>query len=301
MIERIAASQAGLQALAEIRALLQARGDGSDTPVCERRAAMLAFAQAAPAVAGVTLSEERLGKVRAIRADPPESVGHVLFLHGGAYVLGSAETHKGLAARYALASGLSFHVIDYALAPEQPYPAGLEDALAAWAALTEMGHAPALAGDSAGGGLALATAIALRDRKLPMPAAIAVTSPWVDLGLSGPSMSACAEADVMLSRRGLAQDADRYRAGLDRKDPRVSPLFADLAGLPPVLVQVGAAEVLRDDALRLEAKLNGAGVPCLLELWDGMTHAWAAFGPQVPEAGASIDRFGRWLRSALLG
>jgi acetyl esterase/lipase len=131
------------------------------------------------------------------------------------------------------------------------------------------------------------------------PVAVAVTSPWCDLTLSGESMDSRAADEIMLSRAGLAQDADRYRGDRDARDPAVSPLFADLTGLPPVFIQVGTHEVLHDDACRLHNRLEGAGVPVTLETWHDMGHAWAAFGSAVPEAEASIRSFGAFLRDAL--
>lgn len=297
-VHRIPSSEAGRAGMAAVRAMLAGRDDAA-TPLPERRAGLEAFAAQAPAVKGVSMTEQVLGSRPSLRIAPPDARGEILFLHGGAYVLGSARSHAGLAARYALASGATVHVLDYRLAPEHPYPAALEDALAAWAELGREGRRCALAGDSAGGGLSLALAVALRDRRAPAPAAIAITSPWCDLTLSGGSMTDRAGQEIMLSRAGLAQDADRYRGGRDAGDPAVSPLFAELSGLPPVFVQVGTHEVLLDDARRLYDRLVMAGVPVTLETWDDMGHAWAAFGSAVPEAEASIVSFGAFLREAL--
>jgi acetyl esterase/lipase len=185
----IPSSEAGRAGMAAVRAMLAGRDDAA-TPLEERRAGLEAFAAQAPAVKGVTVTERVLAGRTSLRIAPPDPRGEVLFLHGGAYVLGSARSHSGLAARYALASGSTFHVLDYRLAPEHPYPAALEDALTAWADLTGTGGPLALAGDSAGGGLALATAIALRHQGMQAPVAVAMTSPWCDLTLSGESMDA---------------------------------------------------------------------------------------------------------------
>jgi epsilon-lactone hydrolase len=297
-ISHFPVSDAGRAGVAAIGALLAARPDGPDISLTERRAWLEAFAANAPPAEGVEIAETTLGGVATLRVSPPGACGDILFLHGGAYVLGSANTHKGLAARYALASGATFHVIDYRLAPEHPYPAALGDALAAWRALTRMGPA-LLMGDSAGGGLALATAIACRDGGLVLPRAVAMAAPWIDLALTGASMDSNAAHDAMLSRAGLAADADRYRDQLPADDPRISPLLANLSGLPPLLVQVGTAEVLLDDAVRLHDRATAAGTPCNLQLWEGMTHAWAAFGPAVPEAALSITAMGAMLREYL--
>lgn len=279
--------------------MLAERGDGPDTPIAERRQRMEAFAADSPEVPGITVAEGPLGLRQGLSAVPPRSRGNVLFLHGGAYVLGSARTHIKLAARYAAASGLTVHVLDYRLAPEHPYPAAIDDALAAWTALTDRGGKVVLAGDSAGGGLALATAIAIRDRGLASPALLAMVAPWIDLTLSGESMTRNASHDIMLTREGLAADADRYGGVLPLHDPRITPLYADLWGLPPLFVQVGGNEVLLDDTLRLEANARAAGVTCEVEVWDDMTHAFSAFGPMVPEAAASIENFGTALAHAM--
>ena len=284
----------GRQGIASIRTMLAERGEGPHTPIAERRARLEAFAAGAAPVDDVVVREASLGGIRTLTITPPGARGQVLFLHGGAYVLGSADTHKWLAARYALASGAIFHVIDYRLAPEHPYPAAVNDSLAAWTALDH--QAPAvLMGDSAGGGLALAMAIECQARALPAPAALALISPWLDLSLSGPSLRDNAAADIMLSRDGLAADADRYRAHHAPADPRISPLFAPLSGLPLMLVQAGTDEVLRSDAETLYARASEAGVDCTLQLWDDMTHAWAAFGPLVPEAALAIAEAGKFI------
>lgn len=295
-IRTIPASPQGLAAIQAINQQLRLRGDGFEASVEERRAAMLAFAAAQPEVGGVAETEEQLGGHRSLRIAPSRSSGHVLYLHGGAFVLGSPDTHRGLAARYALASGLTLHLLDYPLAPERPYPAAVESALAAAEALAAVDPDYALLGDSAGGGLALALLIALRDRGGPLPRMAALSSPWLDLALSGSSIDALADKDAMLSRRGLAQDALRYRGHVPPADLLVSPLFGRVAGLPPLFVQVGGAEMLRDDSIRLHARVIAAGGRIDLELWEGMTHAWTAFGALLPEAAAAITSLAAALR-----
>lgn len=290
-----ASCEQGRLGIATIRAMLAQRDEGPHTPVADRRARLEAFAANAEPVHGVAIEESILGGVRTLTITPPDPKGSALFLHGGAYVLGSADTHKWLAARYALACGSTFHVVDYRLAPEHPYPAALDDALAAWSALDHSRPVP-LVGDSAGGGLALATAIACRDRALPRPVAVMMLSPWLDLSLSGSSLDENGGKDIMLSRPGLAADAHRYRGGLGPEDPRISPLFADINDLPPLFVQVGSDEVLRSDAERLHAFASEAGQTCDVQLWHDMTHSWPAFGKIVPQAQSSIDQFGRWFR-----
>src|SRR5438552_1164232 len=178
----------------------------------------------------------------------------ILYLHGGGYCIGSPRTHREFAARLARAADATVVLIDYRLAPEHPFPAAAEDATAAYRWLLGRGQAPArlvVAGDSAGGGLTVATLVSLRDQGVVLPAAAVCLSPWVDLEASGESMTTKAGADPLIDREGLDQMAAHYLGGADARTPLASPLYADLAGLPPVLIQVGTAEVLLDDAVRL--------------------------------------------------
>lgn len=296
--EIIAASPQGVAGIATVCAMLAANPDDADVPLAERRARLAAFAAQSPPPAELVV-EDRIGGVRVLRVTPPDARGRIFYLHGGAYVLGSADTHLRLGAAYARTAGAQALVVDYRLAPEHPYPAALDDAAAVWAEATRDVTPTALVGDSAGGGLALALAIRIRDLGMMPPVALAVTSPWVDLTLSAPSIVARANVELMLSKRGLALDADRYRGALPTSDPLVSPLFADLAGLPPTLIQVGEAEILHDDAGTLAACLDTAGVPVRLQIWQAMGHAWAAFGDAVPEAAASVDALGQFVRERL--
>ena len=296
--EFIAPSSAGLAGVAAIRAMLAADPDDADTDLATRRARLAAFAAAAPALPQ-PIVEARIGGVRVLRTAPPAARGRFIYLHGGAYVLGSADTHARLAGVYARASEAEAIAVDYRLAPEHPHPAAVDDAVAVWNALAGDGMPTALIGDSAGGGLVLATALRLRDAGGVQPVALAMTSPWVDLTMTAASLTERDNVEVMLSRRGLALDADRYRGALPAADPRVSPLFADLAGLPPVLVQVGNAEILFDDAISLARRLDAAGVAVQLQVWEGMAHAWAAFGDAVPEAALSVAALGDFVRERL--
>ncbi len=302
--EIIAPSKAGLAGVAAIRAMLSLNPDDADTDLATRRARLAAFAAAAPAPTEPVV-EARIGGVRVLRIAPAGAGagagtrGRIVYLHGGAYVLGSADTHARLAAAFAHASGAEVIAVDYRLAPEHPYPAAVDDAVAVWSALAGDDVPTALIGDSAGGGLVLATALRLRDTGAVKPVALAMTSPWVDLTVSAASLTERADEEVMLSQAGLALDASRYRGALPAADPRVSPLFADLAGLPPVFVQVGSAEILFDDAMSLATRLGEAGVAVRLQVWEGMAHAWAAYGDAVPEAAASVAALGDFVRERL--
>lgn len=298
--ETIAASPEGLKGIATFRAMLAGQPDDADTDLATRRARLIAFAAAAPKPVGVEITEHDVGGVRALRIDPPHSKGQALYLHGGAYVLGSADTHLRLAASYALASGARVWSVDYRLAPEHPYPAGLDDATKVWRAVHN-GMPSAIIGDSAGGGLALALAVRIRDEALLQPAALALISPWADLTLTNDAIKAKADVEIMLSQRGLAMDADRYRGDIDAADPRISPLRAEMRGLPPTFIQVGTDEILFDDSKILAERMDVSGVAVYLQIWQGMAHAWPAFGDAVPEAAASVAALGAFCRMHLAG
>jgi acetyl esterase/lipase len=222
----------------------------------------------------------------------------ILYLHGGGYCLCSPNTHRGLAARLALATPARVLLLDYRLAPEHPFPAALEDALNACFWLLDEGVPPqhlVIAGDSAGGGLTLATAIRLREAGAPLPAALVCLSPWTDLTFSGASIRALAGVDPILRWRETPMV--RYYTGDYPPDhPLISPLFADLHHLPPTLIHAGSQEILLDDARRLAEKLHAAGVPVTLEIWPGMWHVFQIFAPFVPEAQQSIEKIGAFVR-----
>ncbi|MBY8964435.1 alpha/beta hydrolase [Algiphilus sp.] len=272
----------------------------SRVPLLVQRSYIALAATAFPRAAGTQDVEHYLGGVLSRRMIPASAPGGmaVMYLHGGGYVLGSPATHAGLVSHLARAAGCECFVVDYRLAPEHPAPAALDDAVDAWAALTRSHSAVALAGDSAGGGLALATAIAARDRGLPAPRALALISPWADLSLSGLSMTTHATRDPMLSRDWLACAARHY-AGSALTDPRVSPLFAELGGLPPTCIDVGSEEVLFSDAARLEGRLREAGVPVQRQVWNGLWHDFQLHAGQLQEADSSIAGLGGFLRKAL--
>jgi len=222
----------------------------------------------------------------------------ILFLHGGAYVRGSIVSHRGLVARLCARSGARALVIEYRLAPENPHPAALEDALAAYRQLIAEGIDPAslvVAGDSAGGGMTLALLVALRDGGDPLPRAAVTLSPWSDLAITGESVKSRVDQDPFLDGPYLHLMAGRYLGGQDPRTPSASPLFADLHGLPPLLVQVGSAECLRDDSLRVAEKARAAGVEVTFEEWPEMIHVWHLFAHALPEGQQAIDRVGEWL------
>ena len=228
----------------------------------------------------------------------------ILFLHGGGYVSGSLESHRHAVAQAGREAGTRTLALAYRLAPEHPFPTALGDALAGYRFLLESGFAPgriALAGESAGGGLALAVALTLRARGLPLPACLWLSSPWTDLALTGVSLDTKAAVDPLLSRVYLAELAATYLNGADPGDPLVSPIRADLAGLPPMLIQVGSAETLLDDALRLAGVAAAADVAVELQVWPHMIHAWHLFYPEVAAGRRSLASAGRYIRTHLDG
>lgn len=219
----------------------------------------------------------------------------MVYVHGGGYTMGSPETHRPLAARIARRVGARVIMPRYRLAPECPCPAGIEDVLAVWrAAVRTCSRVPLLAGDSAGGGLALAAAMALRDGGDVLPSGLVLLSPWTDLTMSGDSVDALAEHEIMLRRPGLELMAGRYAGSLQREDPRVSPLFGRFDGLPRMLIQVGGLEVLLDDARRAAAAAERAGVAVELQVHDGQAHVFQAT-PMLEAAAQAIAGVAAWV------
>jgi epsilon-lactone hydrolase len=219
----------------------------------------------------------------------------VLFLHGGGYVTGSGALYRHFTWRIAMAARARVLVIDYRLAPEHPFPAALDDALAAYRWLVAGRAVPrrtAVMGDSAGGGLALALLLKLRDDGLELPAAAIALSPWTDLALTGASLSVNEKSDPMVSTADARLFANCYLAGADPRNPYASPLYGNPAGLPPTLIHVGSDEILHDDAVRMAAILRAAGCRAEIEVWPRMPHVWHLFAPVLPEARQAIANIG---------
>ena len=219
----------------------------------------------------------------------------VVFLHGGGYVVCSVASHRDRAGRVALAAGCDGLVVDYRLAPEHPFPAAIDDAVAVCRAVQAEGRPVLLVGDSAGGGLVLATMLVLRDAGDPLPLAAVCISPWCDLTLSSPSLESRRARDPFAHLDDLPGSVDAYLAGRDPRDPLASPLLADLAGLPPLLVQVGSEETMYDDALGLAERAAAMGVPTVFEEWVGMFHTWHAYAGALEAADAAIAHAGTFL------
>ena len=236
------------------------------------------------------------------RPDDAHADQAILYLHGGSYTMGSCITHRALAARIAAAAKAPTLTINYRLAPENPFPAALADTKNAYGWMLHLGidaRKIVVVGDSAGGGLALALAVGLRDQGLALPRALVCISPWLDLTLSGETMTTCAEADPLLSWKTSVLHARRYVGPHDPREPLISPLFADPRGLPPLLIQVGQHEVLRSDSERMALRARQAGVETRLEVWPGMWHVWHAWAGTVPEARRAIELVGRFIGERL--
>ena len=228
----------------------------------------------------------------------------LLYLHGGGYVSGSGAFYLSMAARLSAAARCAVLLPDYRLAPEHPFPAGLEDCIRACEQLRTSGPtglAPAkatfVAGDSAGGGLTLAVLLALRDRRRPLPTAGIAISPFADLTLSGESIRSEAQLDPVQHPKSLPEYVRRYLAGGDARRPLASPVFGDYTGIPPLLIQVGEHEIIRDDGVRAAAKARADGVQAVLEVWPGMFHVFQAYEPPLPEGRQAIEHIATFMRS----
>ncbi len=224
----------------------------------------------------------------------------ILYLHGGAYVIGSPASHRDMVGAIADAAQARAFIVDYRLAPETIFPGAVDDAVAAYKGLLENGEKAEkiiIAGDSAGGGLTMATLVSLKEQGIELPAAAVCLSPWADLTFTGDSMIVKNKADAMLGRDSLSWFAGLYLEGQDASHPLASPIFADLSGLPPLLIQVGSNEVLLDDAIRLNKAAKKAGVDVSLEVWDGQMHVWHLMSAIVPEGKHAIQVIGTFVKT----
>ena len=223
----------------------------------------------------------------------------IMYLHGGGYFMGSPATHRGLVAHLAKACGARALSVDYRLAPEHPFPAALEDSLAVYQWVMDQGVLPKniiIAGDSAGAGLTLATLLSLRDGQKPLPAMALCISPWTDLALTGESIETCAGIDPYISHDLLKLGA-HYLGKYDAKFPLISPLYADLKGLPPLLIHAGTDEVLLSDSTRFAEKAKAAGVDVTLKVWEHMWHDFHMWTPYLPEAKSAITEMATFVKT----
>jgi epsilon-lactone hydrolase len=276
-----------------------------DSDVNEQRRLLRELVSARPLPAEVTVTASALGGVPTaeVTVAGVESRHVVLYFHGGVYVIGDAFIAAELASQIGRRTRARVSSVDYRLGPEHPYPAAVDDALAAYEGLLDDGIRPSdivFAGESAGGGLAVSTLVNARDHGLPLPAAAFAMSPYVDLTLAGTSIETKRELDPLLSRELLEPRVNDYTAGQDAALPLISPLFADLSGLPPLLIQAGTHEVLLDDAVRLAQQAVIADIEVTLDITPGVPHVFQAYHAFLDEATAALDRAGRFL-SAHLG
>lgn len=276
----------------------------SSVPLGVQRKALDAMGDAAELPPGLEVEARELaGRPCEWLRNPGHRGEHVLlYLHGGGYVMGSCASHRGLASRLALACGLAAVVPAYRLAPEHPFPAGLDDAVAVYHALLASGldaRRIVLGGDSAGGGLTLATLLALRDAGAPLPAAAVLLSPFTDLTCSGETLTTRAAIDPWLDPIFFDPLSRLYAGRHDRAEPLVSPLLGDLRGLPPLCIHVGDQEVLLSDSTRLAERARAAGVDVTLEVWPELWHVFQFFAPILPEAQRSLDQLAAFVRARL--
>jgi acetyl esterase/lipase len=272
--------------------------------VSEQRRLLKELTSSQPLPAGVTVTAAALGGVPTaeITTGGTEPRHVVLYFHGGVYVLGDAFQAAGRAAQIGRRTRARVISVDYRLAPEHPYPAAVDDALAAYEALLRNGTAPsdiAFAGESAGGALAVATLVNARDHGLPLPAAAFAMSPYADLTLSGTTMETKRAADPLFTPEAFPPRVADYTAGHDAALGLISPIFADLSGLPPLIIQAGTHELLLDDAIRLARQAATADVEVTLDITPGVPHVFQAYHAILDEAAAALDRAGQLL-SALL-
>jgi epsilon-lactone hydrolase len=285
-------------------AILRQSAFPADSDVNEQRRLLRELLSAQPLPADVTVTAAALGSVPTaeITVDGIEPRHVVLYFHGGVYVMGDAALAADLASQVGRRTQAKVISVDYRLAPEHPYPAAVDDALEAYEALLENGIAPAdiaFAGESAGGGLAIATLLNARDHGLPLPAAAFVMSPYADLTLAGATMDTRRALDPLLSREALQARVPDYAAGQDTGLGLISPIFADLSGLPPLIIQVGSHEVLLDDAVRLARQAATADVEVTLEITPRVPHVFQAYHAILDEGAAALDRAGQRLSAQL--
>ncbi|MEY9839657.1 alpha/beta hydrolase [Streptacidiphilus sp. EB103A] len=270
--------------------------------VVEQRAVFHEMIASIPLPADVSVTPGELGGVPVLTVETPgnDPSAVLLYFHGGAYAIGSAADGAGLAADVARRVGARAVCVEYRLAPEHPFPAAVDDAVAAYRALLDDGVPSsriAFVGESAGGGLVVATLVAVKDAGLPQPASAAVFSPWTDLTLSGGSLVGKADVDPALTAAGLRTRARDYLGDTDPAAPLASPVFADLTGLPPLLVQVGSHEILLDDAIRLAARAAEHDVWVELQVWPQLPHVFQSFAAVLDEADAALDAAAAFTRA----
>ena len=298
------ASEELAKVLGMIRENAERLADGAQRGIAEMRSDFAANALPPTEAATITAVDANGVPGEWITVAGSDPNRRLLYVHGGGYVIGSAATHRRLCEDIAAASGCSILNLDYRLAPEHPFPAAVDDAVAGLRFMQENGpdgpgaaESAFVAGDSAGGGLTLATLLAARERGVAMPNAAIGISAWTDMAVTGESITTRADADPLITDAAMIkQMAAAYVGGGDAEDPLASPVYADYAGLPPLLLQVGDAEVLLDDTRRVAERASAAGVDVTEEVWDEMFHVWHAFAPMLPEGREAIARIGEFVK-----
>lgn len=280
---------------------IRARTDDPDVTVEEARANMEKQLSIFRVAADIRCTPVDAGGVAAEWVVAPEADDGrvILYLHGGGYVMGSLNTHREMVSHISRAAQAKVLLIDYRLAPENRFPAALDDATGVYKWLLDQGADPAktvIAGDSAGGGLAVAALVTLRDEKQPLPAAAVCLSPWADLEVTGESMETRAADDPLVQKDAVIKLASAYLGDTDPRNPLASPIYADLHGLPPMLITVGTAETLYDDASRLAQKAESDGVETKLEIGEDLTHVWQFYAALARESKASVESIGEFIR-----
>jgi monoterpene epsilon-lactone hydrolase len=290
--------------VAALREMLAQRPKVTD--IAERRRGMDEFARAYPTASDITVEPVNANGVPAEWTSAPgaDTRRAVLYFHGGGYVFGSLDSHRHLASEIARDVGGRTLALHYRLAPEHPFPAPVEDAVAGYRYLLAQGLQAsniALAGDSAGGGLVVSALVAIRDAGLPQPSCGWCISPWIDMEATGGSMTGNASRDPTVQKDGIIEIARHYLGSADPRSPLAAPLYADLRGIAPLYIQVGAVETLLDDSTRLASVAGAADVPVTLEVWPEMPHVWHLFHPRLSAGRRAITAGARYMRAAMDG
>lgn len=297
-------AEAAKEMMKAFREAVTAAG-GAPPTLEQQRAGMAVIAESATALANITVSETYAGGCRAYWNDPAGGATDrvIMYVHGGGYVVGSPKTHERLVGHLAAAVGCRVLNVDYRLAPEHPHPAAVNDATNAYRWLLAQGYKPehiAISGDSAGGGLTLATLLSIKENGLPQPAAAVPLSPWTDMEGLGESMDTNAPNDMIVQRAGLKDMAASFLGeGTHPRDPLAAPLYGDYRGIAPIYIQVGGDETLLDDSTRVAERARAAGVEVKIDVFPEMQHVFQASAGNMPEATDAVERIGVYLKQKL--